>query len=300
MVFLLRQLYDLVLIDAGAHVTPVQAAAVEVADEVVQVVTPDLVSLRALRRNVGWWESLGVRKPDAVRVLVNRHTSADEVQFDAVRQLSPAPVLATSVPHLGRNLETAMNSRSPHLVESENWWRALRAVGDELHVLRAVPGAQVPAANARRRSLRPGSRRSSDAGTETAAPSSRAGRRAAPAAQSGAVSVELLGALPVLLLVLLTLAQLAAASLTYVWAGHGAAAAAREAAVAPYDIAAAQAAVREAVPSSVAHTMHVTITRNGAASGEVGVRVRTPVPLLLPGLGSPWDITVDRRVVTEP
>src|SRR5207342_1277218 len=74
---LLRQHYDLVLLDVGSHVTPVQAAAVELADEVLVVTTPDVLALRALRRQTTAWEQLGVRKHGAVRVLVNQASRDD-------------------------------------------------------------------------------------------------------------------------------------------------------------------------------------------------------------------------------
>jgi len=310
-IFLLRQLYDVVLVDAGAHVTPVQAAAVEISDEVVQVVTPDLVSLRALRRNVGWWESLGVRKPEAVRVLLNRRTTADEVQLEAVRQLSPSPVMTAAVPHVGRKLESAMNSRAPHLVEDDDWWEALRAVGAELSVLRAVAGAKPDKpAGGRRWGLRPSSAPRAEATVAAApppaetdpAPASRRARRTARGgAESGAVSIEFLGVLPVLVLVLLLLAQLAATSFTYVWAGHAATAAARQAAIDPWDPAAVRAAAREDLPGEVADTLHVEVGGYDTTRGDVGVTVQAPVPLFVPGLAStPWRVTVARQVVAEP
>ena len=285
-VYLLRQQYDLVLVDAGSHVTPVQVALVEIADEVVQVVTPDLVSLRGLRRDLGWWESFGARKPDAVKVLVNRRSKGDEIQFDAVRQLSPAPVLQTTVPHLGRRLEAAVNTRSPGLVEDQGWWSALRALAGELRVDRALaqdddaPAAARPPREAR---------------------TARAPRRAARAGarERGSASIEMLGTLPVLLLVAVVLVQLATAGLTYVWTGHAASLAARAAAVDPWDGAGARALALEDIPSGVTDDMRVALS--GQGNGPVAVPVPTNAPLLAPGLlPTPWTLTVERQVVTEP
>ncbi|QAY63491.1 response regulator [Xylanimonas allomyrinae] len=294
--FLLRQLYDVVIVDAGAHVTPVQAAVVEVADEVVQVVTPDLVSLRALRRNLGWWESLGVRKTESVHVLVNRRTTSDEVQLEAITQLAPAAVMTTSVPHVGRRLETATNSRAPHLADSDEWWNALRAVGDELHLLRAV-AAPAATGSGRRWARSDESAPTTSAGA--AAP--RRSRKALRESETGAVSLELLGVLPVLVVLLLLLAQVAATSLTYVWAGHGAAAAAHAAAVDHLNTAEVTAQARDAVPAGLRDDVDVTVGAYDAAAGAVEVTVTAPVPLFVPGAaGTPWDVTVRRQVVTEP
>ncbi|WP_130782562.1 AAA family ATPase, partial [Cellulomonas biazotea] len=142
---LLRQQYDLVIVDVGAHVTPVQAAVVEIADEVVAVITPDLLSIRALRRNLRWWESLQVRKPESVHVLLNKSSRQDEVQPETVRRLTPGVMLSTVVQDMGHKLETAMNSRAPELVTDVGWWRTLRSVGREVGVARTAAPVADPA-----------------------------------------------------------------------------------------------------------------------------------------------------------
>ncbi|PZR51855.1 hypothetical protein DNL40_14690 [Xylanimonas oleitrophica] len=306
--FLLRQQYDLVLVDAGAHVTPVQAAIVEVSDEVVQVVTPDLISLRALRRNLGWWESLGVRKPDAVRVLLNRHTKSDEVQPEAVRQLSPAPVLAATVPHQGRRLEASTNSRSPHLTTDEGWWRALRAVGHELGVARALDSGEPEETDSRSRRGRrsrsaqqqEGERSAGDVAPEAEAPVV-TGRRAARAARErGSMSLELLGVVPALALLVAVLCQLALAGVTYVYTGHAATQAARQAAIAePWESWRVREAAQDAFPQGLRSRLDVGV--DYSPSGSVQVDVTAGVPRLMPGvMRSGWDVTVDRQVVREP
>ena len=66
------------VVDAGSHVTPAQAAIVELADELVMVTTPDVLALRGLRRAITTWEGLEVRKENDVRVLVNRMSRHDD------------------------------------------------------------------------------------------------------------------------------------------------------------------------------------------------------------------------------
>ena len=144
---LMRQHYDLILVDAGSHVTPVQAAAVELAEEVIVVTTADVLSLRALRRLTGSWEQLGVRKPDAVRVLVNKVSRDDEVQAETVRRLAQAPVISVALPALFRRLEVAVNSRDPSAMKEPVWFAALRAIGLETGMVR-LPDNQGAAAAA--------------------------------------------------------------------------------------------------------------------------------------------------------
>jgi len=276
-VSLLRQQYDLVLIDAGSHVTPVQAAAVEISDEIVQVVTPDLVSLRGLRRDVTWWESLGVAKPEDVKVLLNRTTRSDELQGAAVAQLAASPVLKTSIPHQVKRLESATNSRAPQLVDGDEWWKCLRALADELRldrVLRSRDVQGVPAADG--------------------APK----RRRRGRGERGQASLELLGVVPVVALLAGIMVQLALAGLTFVYTGYAASGAAREVALAPDQAHLARQVADERFPDGLERGLDVRVGPVGTGSADVSVSAG--VPQLLPGLfPQDWRISVDRRVVLE-
>ena len=278
---LLRQQYDLVLIDVGAHVTPVQAAVVEISDEVVSVVTPDLVSIRALRRTLGWWESLQVRKPDGVHVLINKASRTDEVQPETVKRLSPGPVLATVLPDMGHKLETAMNSRAPEMVTDPAWWRALRAFGREVGVVRRPTTTSDPAStDAAARPRRSGGRR----------------QKAAASDETGSVAVELVALLPAILIVCAVLWQLGLTGLTYVWTGYGAAAAARSVALkeTPAQV---RAAALDAFPGSMRANVDVDVASPRQSSVDVSVRI----PVVMPGvLNTPWTATISRDVVMEP
>ncbi|MGW6129357.1 AAA family ATPase [Cellulomonas sp. NPDC055163] len=289
---LVRQQYDLVMVDLGSHVTPVQAAVVEIADEVVSVVTPGLISLRALRRNLGWWESLAVRKPDAVHVLLNRHSRVDEVQPETARRLSPAPLLDTVLPDLGRKLETSANSRSPELVDDPTWWKALRALGREIGLVRVSAEAPAPAASAAPTAA-PAAATSLQKPGRAALPTR---RRARGGDDTGSASVELLGVLPWLALVCVLLWQLGVAGVTYVWTGHAAAAAARS-----VSLGETTAQVRDAAEDRFPSGMRDGLRVNLDPSDAGGVSVVSRVPLMMPGVfSSPWDVRVDRSVVREP
>jgi pilus assembly protein CpaE len=266
----LRQEYDLVVIDAGSHVTPAQATVVELADEVVVVATPDVLSLRALRRAVTHWESLGVRKESDLHVLLNRVSKQTTVSADTVRQLTRAPVLSVGLPSMFRRLEPALNSRDPLSLREEVWWRTLRTIGQEITLVRPRPNAPQPP-------LSNGSRRKSRI---------KAGSRG----DSGQASLETIGIFPLLVLLLFTVWQVGIAGMTMVWSGHAANAAARAASV---NTDPGQAA-RDAVPNRMADDL--TVSTDG---DQVTVSLR--VPIGAPGVGSfPGHITTTRTVVREP
>ena len=290
---LLRQQYDLVIVDGGSHVTPVQAAAVEAADEVIVIVTPDVLALRALRRALQTWEDLPVRKPEAVRVLLNQVSRHDEVQPETVRRLAQAQVVSVTLPAMFRKLEQAVNNRDPLLVKEQAWWTAVRAIGREVGVVRVperqglaaqvVEGVRADRASRRRRGLR-------RQGGPAPAPPADPQAAPQPAGERGSITVETVGVLPAVFLVVALLWQLVLVGATFVWTGHAASAAARAVSVGddPRDPA------LDRLPSSM---------RGGAqVSGEdvQPVRVSVRVPLFAPGLLSgPWRVTVEREVVRE-
>src|SRR3954471_3267336 len=92
--------------------------------------------------------------------------------------------------------------------------------------------------------------------------------------QSGQASVELVAAIPVLLLVTLVVAQLAVAG----YALWSAGAAARAGARAGYVGGDAQAAARHSLPAPLRHGAHV--------KDSDGVEVRIEAPALIPGIPS--------------
>lgn len=282
----LRQHYDLVLVDAGSHVTPVQAATVEIADEVLVVSTSDVLSLRTMRRHVDAWESLGVRKSEGIRLVLNKASRNDEVQPETVRRIAQTPVVSVGMPAMFRKLESAVNSRDPLLVREPTWWKALRAIGKETGVVRLPAGQDVAAdevaaaATTRRANKVVRSR----------------GRRLRRSAVSdqGSIAIETVGVLPAVLILVAFCWQIALVGVSFVWAGHAASAASRAVSVGSP----AGPAARDRVPGAFRAGMQVTPEGAGAGSGDV--RVSLAVPVFAPGVfDGPWRITVNRTVVTE-
>lgn len=275
----LRQEYDLVLVDCGSHVTPVQATVVEIADEVVAVVTPDVLAMRGLRRVVNAWESLAVRKEQDVRVLVNRVSKNSTVSYEAVRRLTRAQVLSVGLPAMYIRLEPAINSRDPQQVRDRVWWKAMRAIGSEVGL---VPDGEPE--------------RTGRAAVELTRSTTRASARTGSgrrrrARDEGSISVETVGVLPAVLLVAVLVWQSVLLGLSFVWVGHAGNAAARALAVGEDP----GRAAHDAVPSSLADDVSVTVTT------PTSVTVTLSVPLVAPGVASlPARVSWDKGVVREP
>jgi pilus assembly protein CpaE len=281
----LRNVYDLVLIDAGSHVTPAQAAVVEAADEVVVVTTPDVLAMRGLRRSVTQWENLGVRKETDLRVLVNRLSRATLVSADTVRRLTRAPVLSVGLPSVFRRLEPALNSRDPLAIRDEAWWRTLRAIGHEIGLVLQPERAGTAAAEL------------TGAGRTRAGRSRSKGRSRGLSGRkddAGSITVETVGIIPTALAMVVLLWQVGVYGMSMVWSAQAANAASRALAV---GTAPGQAA-RGAVPGSVASRL--TVTPDGPSTSD-SVTVTYHVPLFAPGGASlPLTVSTTRQVVREP
>jgi len=105
---MLRSLFDVVVVDAGAVVTEAGAVAAEVADLILVVVTPDAPAMRGAHRLTALWERLHVRNAN-VRVLVNRASRRAEVQGELVGKVTRLPVLRTQIPAGFWELEQGLN-----------------------------------------------------------------------------------------------------------------------------------------------------------------------------------------------
>lgn len=203
----LRNTYDVVVVDGGANVTAHQAAAVQMADEVVQVVTADVPSLRAARRQQDAWDSLGVSPKNPLRVLVTKFSRKNEIQVASADELIEGRRLKTVIPAMFAKLQVSINTRSPEEVKDKGWWNTLRAVGAEIDVLN-VAGQ-----------------------SDTSGPTTGADQLAGAVSDRGAVSIENVGLLPVAALFLVLVFQLGVMGMNQFWVNQTANIAARDAAV---------------------------------------------------------------------
>ena len=280
----LRGLYHLVVLDTGSAITTTQAAAVESADLTLQIVTADVPSLRAARRQVVAWESLGVTGADEVRVVVNRFVRRSEIQQDTMDALILGRRSDVLIPDLDRGLERAGNSRTPSEVRNGAWWKSLRAIGQELEVTRAYEQTRESAQRAETTTNGP---------VAAPAPARAANgkvRSRSRLREAGQATLETAALVPLALLVLVVVFQVALLGVTVVWSDVATSAAARAVSVGTDP----QEAARDAVPSAMRPG-----TRVAVAGSRVSVTVKAP---LLVGTGVNREIALDvnHNVVKEP
>ena len=263
----LKSNFDVVIVDVGTVVTEANAVAIDMADRVLMVATPDVPSLRAANRLLEMWNRLEIRSPKAdkgseVLIVLNRAHRDSEVQPDLVRKVAEAPLAHTTLPSAFRDLEPAVNTGVPGRLSEGSLRNALTALADEMGLL--------PAEEGKRKSK------------------ARAGQPRRLLGQSGQVAAETVGLAALIILLALFAFQMVIIGLTYVVAGHGA----REGARAM--------AVGENVVQKVRVETH-SIWRDGldVDEGEDFVSVTLQVPMIVPGVGSPFEVDARSGAVIE-
>ncbi len=270
----LRREFPLVIIDGGGHVSPAQAAVIEIADEVVVVTTADTLAMRGMRKRILAWEALGVRDEATLKVLVNKVDKTSIFPASAVAKLTTAHVLPTTIPLSQRVLEAAVNARTPQAVTEVAWWRLMLNLRQELGIAAAPAVAAAPVA-AKSRSKR-GKK------VETAG------------AESGAIAIETAGIIPLALLTAVMCWHIAVIGLSFIWGGHATSIAAREYAITS-DTTVARNAAQRAIPDAFGR--HLTVSN---PSGD-RISVTVDIPLsFADSIGFPDTFTTTRDVVREP
>ncbi len=275
----IRARFDTVIVDLGAVSSVATVTAVELAEEVVVVCTPDVVSLRSANRTLGMWRRLRARESD-VRVLLNRASKDREVQPGLAARVVSAPVLETVLPDRPSDVEQAANTGVPERLDGP-LRRAIEKLADELGpATRPEPsdGEQLPRA-----------------GDGEPSPEREASLAARITGEQGSIAAEFVGLILPIGVVLLLVWQFILAGYTTVLANRAADDGARVLALEGRD--------QDAIEAAAARTMHGHWLRNlevrELEPGDREVAVQIPVPLLLPGLRSPWRISTSTGAVIE-
>lgn len=119
--------------DVGSTILPGGAAATEMADEAVVVVTPDTLSMRSANRLLGRWARERIRKEGA-SVVLNRVTRGGDVQPDLVAKIVDAPLHRTGVPADYAALEAAGNTGVVDQLKDGKLLRSIDRLAQELRV----------------------------------------------------------------------------------------------------------------------------------------------------------------------
>ena len=191
----IRSRFDLVIVDCGAVMSEGSSVAVEMADQAVVVVTPDVPAMRAANRLLTLWERLQVRK-DGIGILVNRASRDSEIQPELVAKIVSAPMCKTAIPSDFRALEGAANTGVPGRLEPGPISRAILKLARELRLVREST-RRLPALRS----------------------------------QSGQVAVETMGMTFIIGVVVMLLWEIVLVGFTFVLSGHAAREAARQLAV---------------------------------------------------------------------
>jgi len=131
----LRTRYEVLVIDCGAFMTEGAVTAIEMADQAVLTVMPDLPCLRAAKRVAQLWRRLQVRKEDEVTVVLTRHSRKNEIQPDFVGRILGMPLAKTTIPPAFRALERAINNGALLKVDDDGFRRAVLQLATELGMM---------------------------------------------------------------------------------------------------------------------------------------------------------------------
>ncbi|MDT0566436.1 AAA family ATPase [Streptomyces sp. DSM 3412] len=277
----LRSRHDVVIVDCGSQMNAATAAAVEMADQALLLVTPDVVAVRAAKRMVRLWDRLQIRKAEETLTVVNRLSRATEIQPPLVEKVTGTKVARAAVPAAFKELQSVVDAgRLQDLDARSVVKQALWALAGELELV-AAPD---PGHGGRRRKA------SADRGALVL-------RR--KGGDRGSATLEFAGMLPLILITMTILWQAALYGYTYSLAGNAADEAAR-AATAAYavdgDIAGAcQTAGGAHLPGAWSDT-----AIDCAAVGPVmRAEVQANVPLFFPGFDTGWTVNGEAGAALE-
>ncbi|NGO09877.1 MinD/ParA family protein [Streptomyces sp. HC44] len=277
----LRSRYEIVVVDCGAQMNSATAAAVELADQALLLVTPDVVAVRAAKRMVRMWDRLQIRKAEETLTVVNRFSRGTEIQPSLVERVTGTKVAHTAVPAAFKELQSVVDAgRMQDLDARSTVKQALWGLAGELGLVATKEGGG-------------GKRRKSSSDRGALALRRKGGDR-------GAVTLEFAGMFPLLLVVMTILWQCVLYGYTYSLAGNAADEAARAAtaanAVTPGAYGGAcQDAGSERLPGAW-DGAQIGCSVDGAV---MKASVRAQVPLFFPGFDVNWTVDGEAGAALE-
>ncbi|HEY3684388.1 MAG TPA: AAA family ATPase [Streptosporangiaceae bacterium] len=278
----LRTRYEVVIVDCGSYMTDATAMAVEAADKVLVTATPDLPALRAAKRIAKMWVRLQVRKEDELNLVLVKQNRRNEIQPDFAAKISGLSLLRATVPATFRSLETAANTGSPSDVDDNEFRRSVGQVAMEIGLVNG------------------------------GSPKGRASPKKRVRDDSGNLFIEFLGIWPLILFIALVMWQMVMIGMTQMYASHAATEAARNAAVlgespkwcpqpkkppvicSTWQTIKDRSLARISTPWDDKNTFYLRLTGTNNYA-VTGVRV----PMVLPGLQSPWQLNARAKIVSE-
>ncbi|UUU24666.1 AAA family ATPase [Streptomyces sp. DSM 40750] len=277
----LRSRHDVVVVDCGSQMNSATAAAVEMADHALLLVTPDVVAVRAAKRMVRLWDRLQIRKAEETLTVVNRHSRGTEIQPSLVEKVTGTRVARAAVPAAFKELQSVVDAgRLQDLDARSVVKQALWALAGELEL---VAAPEHGGGGRRRRS-------SADRGALVL-------RR--KGGDRGSVTLEFAGMFPLILITMAILWQAALYGYTYSLAGNAADEAAR-AATAAYAVDGDIAGACEAAGTLNLPGAWKDTSIDCAPAGSVmKAEVEANVPLFFPGFDAGWTVNGEAGAALE-
>ncbi|MFD7546903.1 CpaE family protein [Streptomyces sp. NPDC059578] len=278
----LRSRYEVVVIDCGTQMSAAGAAAVELSDRALLLVTPDVIAIRAAKRMVRLWDRLQIRKAEETTTVINRHARGTEIQASLVERVTGTRVARTSVPAHFKELHAVVDAGRVHDLDHKSTVKqAVWTLAAELGLM-----ATDPADTGRRR------RSGGDRGALAL-------RRRAAGGDRGAVTLEFAGMFPLLLAVIAILWQCALYGYTFSLTGNaadeGARAATAAAAFGEGGEGACVAAAKQHLPAAW-QGADVSCARDGLVWRA---SVSAEVPVFFPGVSTGWTVDAEAGAAVE-
>ncbi|MCX4577203.1 AAA family ATPase [Streptomyces sp. NBC_01571] len=268
----LRSRHDVVIVDCGSQMNSATAAAVEMADQALLLVTPDVVAVRAAKRMVRMWDRLQIRKAEETTTVVNRFARGTEIQPSLVQRVTGTKVASAAVPAAFKELQSVVDAgRLQDLDARSTVKQALWSLAAELGLVVAQEGG----GGGRRRKASP------DRGAS--ALRRRGGDR-------GAVTLEFAGMFPILLVVMTILWQCVLYGYSYSLAGNAADEAARAATAAYAVDGDVGGACRTAGSRHLPGSWRDAGIECAPAGSVMRATVDVDVPLFFPGFDAGWHV----------
>ncbi|WP_327353759.1 AAA family ATPase [Streptomyces sp. NBC_01304] len=259
----LRNRYEVVVVDCGTSMNGANAAAIEMADQALLLVTPDVVSVRAAKRMVRMWDRLQIRKAEETITVVNRHTRNTEIQPALVERITGTRMARTAIPSHFKELQSAVDAgRMQDLDSRSTVKQALWGLAGELGLVKPPDNNKTGKKPAKGTAL---ARLQSD---------------------RGSTIVEFAGMAPLIFLVIAIIWQAVLYGYTYSLAGNAADEAARARAV--HGVAECQTAGLERLPGPWQDSFRVDCGGGGGSVHQVKVSVE--VPVFFPGFNAGWSV----------
>ncbi|MFC7305214.1 AAA family ATPase [Streptomyces monticola] len=275
----LRNRYEVVVVDCGTQMNSANAAAIEMADQALLLVTPDVVAVRAAKRMVRMWDRLQIRKAEETVTVVNRNSRLTEIQPALVERITGTRVAGIAIPSQFKELQAAVDAgRMQDLDNRSTVKQAMWGLAGELGLLTAPGEAPGPPSGRKaltrfqgdRGALGPWRRRATD--------------------DTGSATLEFAGMAPLIFMVVALLWQCVLFGYTWSLAGNAADEGARAGTSAEWSgdgAGACEEAARERLPGAWEGGFNVTC---GGGDQVYRAEVTLNVPLFFPGFDAGWTV----------